>query len=82
LWKRKKKRCAVPKKTILALWLNVIAECDSTMYANVSGLKGPSVVVGEVEDVVGEAEVGLEVTTDQTIGRGIMAGATEEVPSV
>lgn len=72
----------MPKKTILALWLNVIAGCDSTKYATVSGLKGLSVVVGEVEDVVGEAEVGLEVTTDQTIGRGIMAGATEEVPSV
>jgi len=37
------------------------------------------VVVGEVEDVVGEAEVGLETTT---IERGIMAGVAEEVPSV
>jgi hypothetical protein len=37
------------------------------------------VVVGEVEDVVGEAEVVLETTT---IERGIMAGAAEEVPSV
>jgi len=35
------------------------------------------VVVGEVEGVVGEAEVGLETTT---IERGIMAGAAEEVP--
>jgi hypothetical protein len=60
----------------------VIAGCDSTKYANVSGLTGLSVVVGEVEGVVGEAEVGLETTTDRTIGRGIMAGAAEEVPSV
>jgi hypothetical protein len=60
----------------------VIAGCDSTKYANVSGLIGLSVAVGEVEGVVGEVEVGLEVTTDRTIGRGIMAGAAEEVPSV
>jgi hypothetical protein len=58
----------------------VIVECDSTKYANASGLKGPSVVVGGVVGVVGEAEVGLEVTTEQTIGRGIMAGAAEEAP--
>jgi hypothetical protein len=50
------------------------------MYANVSGPRGLSAVVGEVEGVAGEAEVGLEVTTDQTIERGIMAGATEEAP--
>jgi len=50
--------------------------------ANASGLKGLTVVVGEVEGVVGEAEVGLETTTDQKIERGIMAGAIEEVPSV
>jgi hypothetical protein len=48
-------------------------------YANANGPRGLSVVVGEVEGVVGEAEVGLEM---MTIGRGIMAGAAEEVPSV
>jgi len=64
-------------------WLSVTAGCDSTTYANTSGLKGLSVVVvGEVEGVVGEAEVGSETTTDQTIERGIMAGAAEGVPSV
>jgi len=62
----------------------VTAGRDSTKYANASGLKGLSVVVsvGEVEGVVEEAEVGLETTTGQTIERGIMAGAAEEVPSV
>jgi len=66
-------------KAILAPWVSATAGCDSTTYANASGLRGLSVVVGEVEGVVGEAEVGLETTT---IERGIMAGAAEEVPLV
>jgi len=82
LWKKKKKRCAVPSRAILAHWLNAIAARDSTRYANASGPKDPSVVVGGGEDVVGEAEVESETMTDLTTGRGIMAGAAEEVPLV
>jgi hypothetical protein len=68
-------------KAILAPWVSATAGCDSTTYANASGLRGLSVVAGEVEGVVGEAEVGLDLETT-TIERGIMAGAAEEVPSV
>jgi hypothetical protein len=77
--KRKKKRCAAPRKAILAPWPSVIAGCDLTKYVNANGRKGPSVVAeAGVEDAVGEAGVELEVMTDQKTERGIMAGATEE----
>jgi hypothetical protein len=56
-WKRKKKRCDVPRKAMFAHWLSANAGRDSTMYAIVSGLKGPNVVVAGAEGVVGGAEV-------------------------
>lgn len=42
---------------MFAHWLSANAGRDSTMYAIVSGLKGPNVVVAGAEGVVGGAEV-------------------------
>ena len=63
-------------------WLSAIAGCDSTKCASASGPKGPTVAVGGVVGVEGEAEVELETNLDRIIDRGIMAGAAEVEPSV
>jgi hypothetical protein len=81
LSKRKKKKCAVPRKVTLAHWLSAIAGRDSMKYAAANAPKGPSVVVGGAEGVVGEVEVEWGMTPGRTIEREIMAGATEVEPS-
>lgn len=78
--KRKKKKCAVPRKVTLAHWPSAIAGRDSMKYVGANAPKGPSVVVGGVEGVAGEVEVESGTTPGRIIEREIMAGAAEVEP--